>query len=658
MVLLFSFILTTLLPAQQSLQNKLQPEFRHQKEIKIKKRILNKIMETRGATTNQEKYDVSYYLLNLDIILSTNRIRGFVQINAKVVDGPISNMELNFFDNMIVDSIIYEGSMLTFTHQNDILDVNLGKEFSTGQNISIKIYYQGDPSQSGSGAFVFTSYAGKPHFWTLSEPYGAREWWPCKDVPEDKADSADIIVTVPENMIVASNGILVSEGTHGSQTTFHWQERYPIVTYLISLAGYEYYHYSDTYQTLSGDTMPIEFFVYPDHYPQIGFQENYSRTKEMITAFAGYFGEYPFVNEKYGHAEFNWLGGGMEHQTCSSLSGWDLGLIAHELAHQWWGDMITCKNFHHIWLNEGFATYSEALWREYDEGIEAYHQEMSYNAYKGPGTIYVEDDTDENAIFDSNLSYSKAAYVLHMLRHIVGDSIFFEILKTYHKDQRFKYGTAVTEDFQAVCEAVSGMNLTKFFQQWIYGEYYPSYEYSWSATETGGQYQIQLQINQVQTNTGLFWMPIDVNIHMVNSDTVIVVWDSLQTQNFTLYVDDQPQNLGLDEDNWILCDKQEVPSFVQENHLPSVKEFQIVKAYPNPFNPRVKLEFFLNKPGIITLDVYDALGKRVQQIKYPMRFASGLQQIIWDGSNFATGIYYIALKKENQRKIVKVFLLK
>ncbi len=630
----------------------------HKREIENKKRAFLKLSKALAASPNQQKFDVIYYRLNLDIQILQERIQGYVQMVARVVDGPINVIELNLHDYMTVDSVIADSGPLSFNHLNHILTVTLDKDYANNETISFKVYYQGDPTLTGSGAFVFTAYNSKPHFWTLSEPYGAREWWPCKDVPEDKADSVDIIVRVPDGMSVASNGLIVSEQSDGVNTTFHWKERYPIVTYLVSLAGYEYTRYSDTYQTMDGGTMPIDFFVYPEHYQNSDFRDNYARTKDMITAFAGYFGEYPFVTEKYGHAEFLW-GGGMEHQTCSSLDGYGTGLIAHELGHQWWGDMITCQDFHHIWLNEGFATYCEALWREYDEGMAAYHDEMAANEYKGPGTIYVEDDTDENEIFDGNLSYSKASWVLHMLRHVVGDSVFFDILHTYYADSRYQYGTAVTEDFQGVCESVSGMNLDKFFQQWIYGEYYPQYEYSWSSAAEGNQYRISLSIDQTQTNTGLFWMPIDVYVQTAAGDTTFVVWDSLQTQQFDLFVNDEPASVQLDTDKWILRDVTEVTSALANatNSYPS-RDFRIIGAYPNPFNPVVTMEFFLDERSPVSVEVYDNLGRRIAKLAEHRIYNSGIQRIKWNAGEQASGVYFVAIKKENAQKLVKVLLVK
>ena len=242
----------------------------------------------------------------------------------------------------------------------------------------------------------------------------------------------------------------------------------------------------------------------------------------------------------------------MEHQTCTSLGGWSEALIAHELAHQWWGDMITCRDFHHIWLNEGFATYSEALYWEQVDGKVRYFEDMRHNEYFGSGTIYVPDLSDVWRIFHGGLSYRKGSCVLHMLRHVVGDSTFFDILHAYY-DSQFQHGTAVTEDFQAICEAVSGMELDWFFQEWIYGEYYPIYAYHWSSTKQGGDYDVTLKIEQLQTDTtGLFTMPIDVTFLTYDDEKTFVVFDSLQIQTFELTLNFYPLFVILDEEGWIL----------------------------------------------------------------------------------------------------------
>lgn len=526
-------------------------------EAKMKAEILRKAFEkNRVMTDNQAEYDVKHYLIDIEFNPGRTEIYGAVRVTAEVTGQSLARIELDLADNMIVDSVNSNGIMSSYQHVNDVITIDLDNEYSSGETVSVTVFYNGSPEASGLGSFGFDSYNGKPLIWSLSEPYGAREWWPCKDAPKDKADSVDIKFTVPEPMIVASNGKLISESTADGKTTFWWKVSYPITTYLVSIAAYEYTHYSDQYISASGDTMDIEFFVAPDHYE--ASQSAFYEVKDMIAVYSELFGEYPFIKEKYGHAEFPW-GGGMEHQTITSLGNihnsggyYSQGLIAHELAHMWWGDMVTCSDFKNIWINEGFATYSEALIVEAIYGFDAYKNQISLEEYYGQGTIYVDDTTNVNRIFSGDLSYSKGAYVLHMLRNVVGDENFFAILKAYGSDPRYKYRDASIEDFQGVCEDVSGMNLEKFFQQWLYGEYFPYYSYGYSIDSTAGGYEINLVIDQIQTNTGLFWMPIDIRVTTASGQQTFTVWDSLQTQTFTLALDGEPVKLEFDPDKWIL----------------------------------------------------------------------------------------------------------
>jgi len=298
------------------------------------------------------------------------------------------------------------------------------------------------------------------------------------------------------------------------------------------------------------------------------FEENASslrslnaKTKEMIRYFADLFGEYPFVLEKYGHADF--LGGGaMEHQTCSSFGFWNEWVVAHELAHQWWGNMITCESFHHIWLNEGFATYCETLWYEYLNGPgTAGEYQMSANYYLGSGTVYVENPQTEN-IFNVGLSYNKGSWILHMLRKVLGDEVFFKSLQTYYSSHH-QYGVATTDNFQSVCEEVSGINLDKFFYQWVYEDGFPMYSVSWEATQSKDQYNLILHLEQKQSNH-VFWVPLDITITTAYGETTVEVIDSLVSQDFVFSLKSEPLHVEIDRDNWVLktvYEKVSNPSF-------------------------------------------------------------------------------------------------
>ncbi|MBD3161842.1 MAG: hypothetical protein GF346_06165 [Candidatus Eisenbacteria bacterium] len=503
-----------------------------------------------GRTTpNQDAFDARFYDLDLDLDPDNRTLTGTVEARVEVVDGPLDNVELDLDDAMTVSSVTSGGIPASYTHQSDLLTIDLDRSYANGEIVVLVVAYAGDPGSGG--AFGWDNHAGEDMVWTLSEPYGARTWWPCKDFPVDKADSVHVRVTAPTGMITASNGVAVEMSDDGVTATAEWHHGHPITTYLVSIASYPYTVWTDEYEHTPGETMPIEFYIFPDHVDQTN--EANLKVKEMLAGFKPLFGEYPFLDEKYGHAEFLW-GGGMEHQTCTSLGYFGEAIIAHELGHQWWGDMISPESFHHIWLNEGFATYSEALWWEQVNGAAGLHEDMAFNKFFGPGTIYVENPDNFNEIFDYNLSYAKASWVLHMLRHVLGDEDFFASLVAYR--DAYEHSTATTEQFRDVCESVSGQDLDAFFDQWIYGEYYPAYFFSYEVMDQGGGYDVHLTLEQTQ-DWQIFTMPVDVTIETVEGEETFVVDNSLASQEYVLHVDAEPTAVRIDKDDWILKTVQE-----------------------------------------------------------------------------------------------------
>lgn len=498
----------------------------------------------RPATLNQDAWDARWYDLDLTFTHATSTVSGTVRMKATVTGGPVSTADLDLYSALVVDAATSGGSATTWSRAGDVLTLNLDRAYVNGETFDVTVTYHGVPT--APGYFGFQTVNGRPIIWSLSEAYGARTWWPCKDQPADKADSVAIRFTVPSGMITASNGTLLSTVNNGPTVTTRWAERYPITTYLVSIASYPYTVTTDWYVPTPGDSMRIDFYNYPESVA--GTAAVQAKVKDMIAAFAARMGEYPFVEEKYGHAEFP-FGGGMEHQTCTSIGAFPEYIVAHELMHQWWGDMITCRDFHHIWINEGFATYGEALWAEATGGYAAYKADIDLNRYLGPGSVYVPDATNEARVFDSNLSYNKGSWVLHMLRHVLGEDTFFDALLAYRDS--FAYQSVTTEDFRDVCEAVSGRDLDAFFQQWIYGEYYPSYRAGWTSAPAGGGWDVTLTLEQTQP-WQLFTMPVDITITTVAGETTFVVPDSLASQVFVLHVADEPVNLEVDRDGWIL----------------------------------------------------------------------------------------------------------
>lgn len=506
--------------------------------------------------SDQYGFDVNYYRIDLSIDPLSKTISGNVTTKATSTVSGLSEITLDFFDNMKVDSVVSDGDTLSFAHSNNELTITLAGAYEPGASFSVTVYYSGQPLAAGGfKSFDFGQHQGVPIISTLSQPFGSPAWWPCKDNPADKADSVDIIITVPDTLVVASNGKLISETINEDSTkTFFWAERYPISTYLVSLAITNYEIFSDYYNYSNTDSMEVVYYVYPEHLTAA--QEDFNITVDAISYYSSIFGEYPFIAEKYGMAEFPW-GGAMEHQTCTSygrglISGnhrYDSYLV-HELAHQWFGDLVTMKRWSHIWLNEGFASYAEALWFGHVGGEQAYFDYMNdFDQGLFPTSVFVYDSTNIGELF-SRTVYDKGAFVLHMLRHVMGDTAFFNAMLNYKN--AFAFGNATTEDFRDICEVEYGGDLDWFFDQWVYGRYRPSYEFAWSDSAAVNNHIVTLILDQVQTNTGLFKMPLDVLLTTLSGDTTYVVWDSLASQAFQFVMNEEVINLKIDPDNWVL----------------------------------------------------------------------------------------------------------
>ena len=607
--------------------------------------------ETSTLTEDQGKIDITYYKIDFEIDFDSEQIFGSVIANGFVgIDQP-DYIEFDFSGEMIVDSVWFNNEGISFDHINDIIKIPAQASIPEGYNFSCQIFYHGSPPTSGFGSYNFDMHNNIDHVWTLSEPYGARDWWPCKDDPSDKADSVDIIVTVPSEQIVVSNGLLIDEqDLPNGKKTYHWSERYPICTYLVSIATYPYTFWTDTYVGLNGDTLPLEYYVYPDHYELV--YDNYLLTNDMMEVFANKFGEYPFMGEKYGHVEFG-RGGGMEHQTISSMGGHSEWLIAHELGHQWWGDLVTCSSFHHIWLNEGFARFSEAIWDEASRGFEAYKSYWQNHSYFGPGTIYVEEPQTAAQIFNGNLTYNKAGWVVHMLRGVMGDSLFFESLKSYGYNDSLAYSDVTTEDFKNVCEDISGLDLSNFFEQWIYNEYYPQYGLLWDVNEVG---ELIITIHQLQT-WQYFDMPIDIKVVLNNESLFFRVNNQFQTEEYNLgYINGIPLSVQLDPDGWIL---KEIQYLNNDNLVPELSNIFIYPAYPNPFNPEVAFKYFLpTRFGEIQSEIYiyDLKGKLIDKIGSG-KSKPGLNNVVWK-ANAPSGTYFMQMRANNNNYSQKVQLVK
>lgn len=518
----------------------------------------------------QNQFDVLNYDLSLSFDIPNKSISGVMTMTANSLSDTLRSVYLNLYSNMKAESVDLNNdsqsstsfSDCPFKQENDYLIIILNSNLKKNQKFRIKIKYSGKPKSMGFDSFMFKEIYGNPVIYNLSEPNYGPTWWPSKDLPDDKA-LPSMHLKVPRGFKGVSNGLLIdSVQNDDSTTTFNWKSTYPIATYLMSLVVTKFSYWEDIYTSLdSSIRMPLTYYVFPRD--SANSREDWSVTPQAIHLYSSIYGEYPFINEKYGMAEFGWSMGSMEHQTLTSMGyvlvsggGNEEDVIVHELAHQWFGDAVTLKDWKNIWLNEGFATYSEALWHEYKYGKDDYLRYMKKTDYGFfSGTVYA----PEGFIFSPSVYatvYQKGGWVLHMLRGVLGDTLFFKTLRIYY--ERFKYSNAETKDFQAVAEEISGQNLDWFFDEWIYnGTGRPKYEYSWKFEDfqdqpNSGKYTVRLLLKQVQDDMDVYKMPVKVTVETENGDKVFTVFNDKREQNFLFAVDSKPKEVKLDGDGWIL----------------------------------------------------------------------------------------------------------
>lgn len=557
--------------------------------IALENQALKRKFNLKSAPETRH-YDVDYYRLDLSLIPSSKHISGNVTTYFTAKD-TLSKIVLDLNDQLSVDSVKYGDSLLLFSQSSThTLEASFPSNLIKGTHDSITVYYHGFPISSQGGFDSFESRlrsVGAPSFdldtllWSFSVPYGASDWWPCKNSLDDKADSVELIIHLPYKAKVASNGLLISVDTSGTGATYHWKTNYPIATYLIAIAVADYDVYEE-YISIGNDSLLMQHFLYKDQ----TFSKASQAMEEFLHLYDSLFGSYPFMKEKYGHASFL-AGGGMEHQTMSFMSNYESPLKAHEFAHQWFGNKLTCGSWRDVWLNEGFATYLTILTYEFG----AFHKKsdlmtqlnnaevFSYN-YRS-GSVYRLDTTNVANLFNRQV-YEKAAMTLHTLRWEVGDSAFFTGVKNYVNDSNLIYSFARTEDFKVHMEASSGQNLTEFFDDWIYGKGYPIYFSYWS--QNAGNFSINVRQTPTHSSVNFFDIPLPYRLIGTNFDTTIIVDPTFSGQTFTFPFTKQVRAVQLDPDNKIFALSGLITGLDQTKDIS--KEIGI---FPNPARDKIYL---------------------------------------------------------------------
>jgi aminopeptidase N len=618
-----------------------------------------RLMAPNVQAVGDSTIDATYYGLNLNVTYAPNYLRGVATVHFRANVPTLSRFYLDFNTSMRVDSVKAGTQRLAFTHLNNRLTITLPQALTRAQGGSVAVFYQGLPNTPNASltgqAFVFSTHENTrdPLVYTLSEPYGASDWFPCKDVPADKADSSAVAITMPALFVSASNGVLqgVTNNPDGTNT-YRWKNSYPIAQYLISISCTNYAQYDNPF-TYNGQTMPVTHYIFPEDLAAV--RSSLAETNIMLKVFSDLFGTYPFIREKYGHAQFRW-GGGMEHQTLSSMVRGALlsrDVIAHELMHQWFGDKITCRNWENIWLNEGFATYGESLYREAVDGRTAYQANIANDmaaARNATGTLYVQDVSNVNAIFDGNRSYAKGAAVLHMLRGVVGDSTFFRGLRAY-ANSSLAYGTAVTEDFQRIMEQQAGRSLGYFFRQWVYGQGFPRYQ--WSVAPVAGTNQAVVRIQQTTgSNPTSFTMPVQVTLQSAAGDQTVTVFNDQPVQSFTLTAGGPVTGAVFDPNNWILKTATQVAPPTGSTVLATTEPLDL-RLFPNPTAGQLTIETTIGQPGPIRLSLVNLLGQPIAT--YPEANApAGLYRRTISLGDVPAGQYVLQLQTPNGTRTATV----
>ncbi|HRX86038.1 MAG TPA: M1 family aminopeptidase [Phycisphaerae bacterium] len=541
------------------------------------RRVLTEATLPAARETDAET-DVLHYLLDIEIIpeysfgsVSNVRVQGTSTIDVASLSPGLTQFTVDLHSSLTVSAVT--GDIASWSRVGATVVMNLDHAYAVGEQFQVAITYSGYPAAAGFGAFNWWTHNGDLAVGTLSEPYYARNWWPCKDSLGDKA-TMQMQVTVPNGLVVASNGL--DEGTivlSGNRTKWLWHETYPMMPYLASLAITNFQRYDLLFPYDDGggpQTMPVYCYLYPENWnfgtglPAPAYKTACDELVTMLTTFSDAYGLYPFIAEKYGVADMSGgLDANMEHQTITSMVGIanNSPIMAHELAHHWWGDLVTCRTWYDIWLNEGFASYSEALYEEHKPGggISSYWSRMNTRRPYSPNNqVYRTSISSIGAIFSGNDVYNKGAWVVHMLRGVMGDDAFLAALAHYRATRAFD--SATTAEFAADISASFGADLSWFTDEWVMNPGSPRYEWNYATSNIGGQNWVKLRIVQTQTSQGygVFTMPVRLRVTTPAGVETHKVWNDAQTGYYIFPVAAAPTGIDFDREdgvsnrNWIL----------------------------------------------------------------------------------------------------------
>lgn len=622
----------------------------------------HKIFKRQSLLTIKHEFDILFYDITVNwynVLKNSNKIYpGNVRIVARVdTASSLSQITLNSY--LTIDSVVQNNSTLTYTTNSGLLTINLNRTYYKNEIIDLVIYFR--RTQTDNVGFYYypkSSQTLENLAYTMTQPSDARYWFPCFDDPSDKADSSRLRIIVPNGFVATGNGLLENFSTSGDSSIFVWFEKYPISTYLIAITASKYSKFNQYYTSKYPpfETLEIQHYQWQSDSAQSVYVAR--NLGLMMECFETYYGKYPF--EKYGHSYVSPFSyGGMEHQTISTLHRNWLSAdaqsgIAHELAHQWWGNLVTCETWKDIWLNEGFATFSEDLYKEYSQGKAAYFSGMNakanyYYNYNPGYAIY-----NPPYIFNAAISYYKGALVLNMLRYVLGDSLFFHALNNYRN--QFLYSTATTDDFKNVVSQTAGEDFSYFFNQWVYQPDHPNYVYNWNVEQSQNTYRLNFILKQRQTHYSVYKVPFELKIQFASGDTTIKIWNTLREQSYQFEFTQQPTNVVVDPQNYILKQIARDQSLDVSNET-DIIQYKLYQNYPNPFNSQTTIKFSIPSKSLVTLKIYNLLGKELKTL-INKELDKGIYSETVDASDLTSGVYFYELTAGEFKSIKKFVLLK
>jgi aminopeptidase N len=600
----------------------------------------------------QGLYNVLHYNLDLQIDPNFGWLAGTVTIIFQTQEQPLNSFVLDFVDEMNCSAINithpYLG-YLSFVRGNDKITASLDTPVGPWQVGRIEVQFWGKPAPDGLfGYRVDVNDMGQPVVATVSEPWSARSWWPCKDDPRDKA-SVSTNISVPEGMTAVSNGVLT--GVQGR--TYYWVEPLPIPTYLVSLAVAEYTELQESYNGSAGP-INLHHYVFPHLVEKA--RADFAILPEMLDFCGDLFGPYPFTNQPYGMALCQW-DQAMEHPTAVTYGhvlvtgdGQFDTILVHELSHMWFGDLITPVDWTHIWLNEGFATYAEALWAEHEYGPSGLTSFMnSHNWGHGyPDDALIRDSSVSwPPYYFRAIAYHKGAWVLHMLRRMIGDEDFFASIRTYLDNPALRFGNAHSDDFQQACEDVTGQDLAWFFDQWLYRTTMPVYEMGFTNEQKGGIKKARINLRQVQVPDLVrgdepYRVPVEFRVVGAGFDTTVTFMNSRLDQDFVFTVPADVTRVYLDPGRWLLYQMADTKSARTTSDVAKAP-VRLYPAYPNPFNPRCLFRWEAATVTRDLVEIYDLQGRRILSEQLGAKEA-GPREFLWTGTdsrgqNIPSGTY-------------------